>query len=128
MHIIFLRTDSLNKALCQSATSLFIVVGRGSVISENLFWKTKRFLIAPAGINLPYIKCDRTIQQFLVAPNAHTGLCCYFGDVAVAWSCRLGRRAASEGETPTAPQWVRGRSPMKSGTDRVSLEMCSVRT
>lgn len=35
MHIIFLRTDSLNKALCQSATSLFIVVGCGSVIAEN---------------------------------------------------------------------------------------------
>lgn len=35
MHIIFLRTDSLNKALCQSATSLLIVVGCGSVTSEN---------------------------------------------------------------------------------------------
>lgn len=35
MHIIFLRTDSLNKALCQSATSLFVVVECGSEISEN---------------------------------------------------------------------------------------------
>jgi len=64
MHIIFLRTDGLNKALCQSATSLFIVVGCGSVVSENqLFFsgKKKRFLIAPAGINLPCIKCERRI-------------------------------------------------------------------
>lgn len=44
MHIIFLRTDGLNKALCQSATSLFIVVGRGSVVSENgiLFFSGKK--------------------------------------------------------------------------------------
>lgn len=34
-HIILLRTDGLNKALCQSATALFVVVGCGSVISEN---------------------------------------------------------------------------------------------
>lgn len=31
MHIIFLRTDSLNKALCQSATSVFF--------NANLFWR-----------------------------------------------------------------------------------------
>lgn len=44
MHIIFLRTDGLNKALCQSATSLFIVVGRASVVSENgiLFFSGKK--------------------------------------------------------------------------------------
>lgn len=44
MHIIFLRTDGLNKALCQSAPSLFVVVGRGSVVSENqiLFFSEKK--------------------------------------------------------------------------------------
>lgn len=31
MHIIFLRTDSLNKALCQSATFVFF--------NANLFWR-----------------------------------------------------------------------------------------
>lgn len=76
MHIIFLRTDGLNKALCQSATSLFIVVGRGSVVSENmLFWKKKRFLIAPAGMNLAYIKCER--RTSVSCRPTHTGLLCY---------------------------------------------------
>lgn len=78
MHIIFLRTDCLNKALCQSATSLFIVVGRGSVVSENmLFWKKKRFLIAPAGINLAYIKCERRVTSVFCRLPPHTGLLCY---------------------------------------------------
>lgn len=74
MHIIFLRTDSLNKALCQSDTSLFIVVGCGSVVSEIKYYpflgkKKTRFLIALPGIHLPCIECDRKICKFHIAQN-----------------------------------------------------------
>lgn len=58
MHIIFLRADSLNKALCQSAPSLFVVVGRGSVISENeiFFFSERRLWNSSAWYQLPLDK------------------------------------------------------------------------
>lgn len=117
MHIIFLRTDGLNKALCQSATSLFIVVGRGSVVSENmLFWKKKRFLIAPAGINLAYIKCERRVTSvFCRLPPTQDCFVIYLRKMAIVQLCRLGRGATCEGEVLTPQLRVSGASPVSQG-------------
>ena len=40
-------------------------------LNTVLFWKKKRFLIAPPSINLPCIKRDRKIGKFLVAQHTH---------------------------------------------------------
>lgn len=62
----FLRTDSLNKALCQSAASLFVVVGYGSIVSENSISSfSEKMILAPAVTN-PVWRCDRERGKFLL--------------------------------------------------------------